>query len=133
MVTAWMDDHIVLSFAHEFPWSPILCRPCIPQKSFGCSHNSGSWYIHAQRSHLHIKDPAIHVRVWWIMETVEHPASTISWAACLLQLAFPRETTQISHGRNPSWTAQLLKKKKKYISRANIETFSSCKLLGYER
>ena len=25
----------------------------------------------------HVKDPVVHVRVWWIMETLKHPACTI--------------------------------------------------------
>ena len=29
----------------------------------------------------HIKNPAVHVRVWWIMETLKHPACTIIWEA----------------------------------------------------
>ena len=24
----------------------------------------------------HVNDPVVHVRVWWIMETLEHPART---------------------------------------------------------
>ena len=26
-------------------------------------------YMHAKRSHAHVKDPLVHVRVRWIMET----------------------------------------------------------------
>ena len=27
----------------------------------------------------HIKDHVVHVRVWWIMETLKHPACTVGW------------------------------------------------------
>ena len=27
----------------------------------------------------HVKDPVVHVRVRWIMETVKHPACTVGW------------------------------------------------------
>ena len=40
---------------------------------------------------VHIKDPVVHVRVWWIMKTLKQPACTIEWVACLSQLAFPME------------------------------------------
>ena len=41
---------------------------------------------------VHVKDPAVHVRVWWIMETLKHPACTVGWVARLLQLAFLRKS-----------------------------------------
>ena len=28
-----------------------------------------SVYTYAKRSHMHVKDPVVHVRVWWTMET----------------------------------------------------------------
>ena len=40
----------------------------------------------------HVKDPVVHVRVRWIMETVKHPACTVGWVARLLQLAFSGES-----------------------------------------
>ena len=30
-----------------------------------------------------IKDPVVHVRVWWITETLKHPACTVGWQAWL--------------------------------------------------
>ena len=36
---------------------------------------------------VHIKDPVVHVRVRWIMETLKHPACTVGWVA---QLSFSR-------------------------------------------
>ena len=57
---------------------------------------------------VHVKDPVVHVRVWWIMETLKHPACTIDLvdygntetpgmhdrlgSAALSQLAFPGES-----------------------------------------
>ena len=31
----------------------------------------------------HVKDPVVHVRVRWIMETLKHPACTVGWVAPL--------------------------------------------------
>ena len=56
----------------------------------------------------HVKNPVVHVRVRWIMETLKHPACTVNWVArfCCSWLS-PGKTTQISHGRNPIGTIQL--------------------------
>ena len=32
---------------------------------------------------VHVKDPVVHVRVRWIMETLKHPACTLGWVARL--------------------------------------------------
>ena len=56
--------------------------------------------------YVHIKEPAVHVRVQWITETLKHPACTVGWVAWLLQLAFPRESNPNSHGRNPNETIE---------------------------
>ena len=60
----------------------------------------------------HVKDPVVHVRVRWIMETLKHPACTVGWVArfCHSWLS-PGKATRISHGRNPIGTIQLLQKK----------------------
>ena len=51
-------------------------------------------YIFAQ-----VKDPVVHVRVRWIMETLKHPACTVSWVAPLCHSWLsPGKTTRISHG-----------------------------------
>ena len=45
----------------------------------------------------HVKDPVVHVRVRWIMETLKHPACTIRLGSTTpSQLAFPR-------GRQPEF------------------------------
>ena len=51
----------------------------------------------------HVKDPVVHVRVWWITETLKHPACTGGWVAGFP----PGKATRISHGRNPYGTIQL--------------------------
>ena len=57
---------------------------------------------------VQVKDPAVHVRVWWIMETLKHRACTVGWVArpCLSWL-YPGMATRISHGKNPIGTTQL--------------------------
>ena len=42
----------------------------------------------------HMKDPVVHVRVWWIMETLKPTACTEGWVVRLSQLAFPGESNQ---------------------------------------
>ena len=57
---------------------------------------------------VHIKDHVLHVRVWWIMETLKHPACTVGWVVRLFhnwlslgqQLKFPT-------GKNPNEAVQL--------------------------
>ena len=63
---------------------------------------------------LHVKDPVVHIRVRWIMETLKHSACTVGWVAriCRSWLS-PRKPTRISHGINPIETIQLLKKEKR--------------------
>ena len=41
---------------------------------------------------VHFKDPIVPINVWWIMETLKHPAWTLGWVARLSQLAFLRES-----------------------------------------
>ena len=38
---------------------------------------------HAFHICAHVKDPVVHVRVWWIMETLKHSACTVGWVARL--------------------------------------------------
>ena len=56
----------------------------------------------------HVKDPVVHVRVRWIMETLKHPAYNAAWVARLCRSWIsPWKATRISHGRNPTGTIQL--------------------------
>ena len=62
----------------NFPGVKTLCRLYFSHKSFGwdCWLRSHV-YKHANQSHVHIKDPVVLVRVWWVMETQAYPACTI--------------------------------------------------------
>ena len=55
----------------------------------------------------HARDPVVHVRVRWVIETLKHPACTLGLVVWLLQLVFPGEGNLNSHGRNPIGTIQL--------------------------
>ena len=58
----------------------------------------------------HVKDPVVHVRVRWIMETPKHPACSVSLEAWLRRgWHSAGKATWISHGRNPNGTIQLYK------------------------
>ena len=85
-------DHLVLGLACKFSWSQTQCRLYTPGKSFRYDYKQRSCVsTHAKRSDLDMKDPAVHVRVRWTMETLKHPACTAGWVTQLLQLTFPRE------------------------------------------
>ena len=52
----------------------------------------------------HVKDPVVHIRVRWIMETLKHTACTVGWVARLCR-------SWLSPGKsnpNPNGTIQLL-------------------------
>ena len=56
----------------------------------------------------HVKDPVVHVRVRWTMETLKHPACTVGWVARLCRSWLsPGKATRIPQGRNPIGTMQL--------------------------
>ena len=44
----------------------------------------------------HVKDPVVHVKVRWIMETLKHPARTVGWVARLCR-------SWLSRGRQPEF------------------------------
>ena len=53
----------------------------------------------------HVKDPVVHVRVRWIMETLKHPACIQGWVALLCRSWLPPgKANRIFHGRNPIGT-----------------------------
>ena len=62
-----------MSMYQEFSRHKILCR--LYESPFDQTINPGPpcVYIHAERSHVHIKDPVVHVRVQcqWIMEMLK--------------------------------------------------------------
>ena len=77
-------------------WFPDVARDFSPRVNFQCrlSHNVctplcaiACIYICA-----HVKNPAVDVRVRWIMETLKHPACTLGWVAQLCRSwLFPGE------------------------------------------
>ena len=65
-----------------------------------------------------IKDPVVHVRVWWIKETLTHPACRLDRldSTTLSQLAFPREGNLNFPGEKSHWDYTVVKKKSKGYS-----------------
>ena len=56
----------------------------------------------------HVKDPLVHVRVRWTVETLKCPACTVGCVAQLCRSWFsPGKATRIFYGRNPSEAIQL--------------------------
>ena len=51
----------------------------------------------------HVKDPVVHVRVRWIIDTVKHPVCCRRWL-------YAGKASRISRGRNPNGKIQSLKK-----------------------
>ena len=67
----------------------------------------------------HVKDLIVHVRVWWIMETLKHPACTVDWVARLLQLAFPREGNPNFLWEKFLWDNTVVKSKEMKVKRSS--------------
>ena len=67
----------------------------------------------------HVKDPVVHVRVRWIMETLNHPACTVGWVARLCRSwlsqgkSSPNFLWEKSHWDNTVVKSYTKKKKKK--------------------
>ena len=59
---------------------------------------------------VHVKDPVVSVRVWWIMETLKHPACTVGWVVRLWQPSFLGENNLDFPWKKSHWdsTIQLL-------------------------
>ena len=76
----------------------------------------------------HVKDPVVHVRVRWIMETLKHPACTLGWVARLCRSWLsPGKATLISHGSNPIGKITVVKQCKREACKWKaICTFSKC-------
>ena len=51
---------------------------------------------------VHVKDPVVHARVRWIMETLKHLACTVGWVARLCRSWLcPEKETRISQDKIP--------------------------------
>ena len=91
---------------------PGAAREILPrvhfQRRLSCSVHTPPSAIACIYICVRVKDPVVHVRVRWIMETLKHPACILSWVArlCYSWLSLGK-ATQIFHGRNPIRTIQL--------------------------
>ena len=92
---------------------PCAARDFSPRVNFQCRLSYGVRTPLCTSVHM-LKHPIVHVRVWWIMETLKHPACTLGWVAqlCCSWLSLGK-ATQISHGRNPIGTILVVKSKVK--------------------
>ena len=61
----------------------------------------------------HVKDPGVHVRIQWILETLIHPACTVDWVARLLELAFSRGSNLNFSWEKFQWDNAVVKYKKR--------------------
>ena len=95
-------------------WFPRAARDYSPRVNFQRRFSHG---VHTHPCVItcinicaRVKDPVVHVRVWWIMETLKHPAGTVAW---LCHSWFPPvKAIQIFLGRNSTGTTHLWSKKK---------------------
>ena len=71
----------------------------------------------------HVKDPGVHIRVRWIMETLKHPACSLGWVARLCRSwLLPGKATRIFHWKIPLGQNSCKKKK--------LSTSASTSILG---
>ena len=116
--TRWMVDCYVLSFAlaPKFLWSPKQVHslyespsdetinrgpPCVYAWNT-LTHTHTHTHTHTRaRAHTHththtqVKDPEVHVRVWWIMETMKLPSMHQKHAIKRSESAQERKITQL--------------------------------------
>ena len=97
-------------------WIPGEARDFSPRVSMQCRLSYGvrtpPCAIECIYICAHVKDPRVHVRVRWIMETLTHSACTVGMVARLCHSwLFPGKAVRISYDRNPIGTLQLWKVK----------------------
>ena len=97
---------------------PGAVRDFSPRVNFRCRLSYGvrttQCAIACSNVCAHGKDPVVHVRVRWIMETLKCLECTVGWVARLCRSWLsPGAATRISHGRNPFGVIQFLRVKKK--------------------
>ena len=67
-----------------------------PRVNFQCRSSYG---VRTPPVCTHVKDPVVHVRVRWIMQTLKHPACTAGWVARLRRSCLsPGKATRFRHG-----------------------------------
>ena len=76
-------------------------------------------YPHAKRSHMHLKDHVVHVRVWWVMETPKQ--SSMYWKCQTQSL----HSAEVGHYTEKEETLDLNLKSKSTQSRFVQEYFYS--------
>ena len=91
---------------------PVAARDFSPRVNFQCRLSFGvrtpPCTIACIYICTHVKDPVVHIRVRWIMETLKHTACTVGWVARLCRSWLsPEKATRISNRRNPIGTVQL--------------------------
>ena len=59
---------------------------------------------------VHVKDPAVHGTVWWIMETLKHQACVVGWVARLCGSWLTGKATRTSHARISKWDNTVVKR-----------------------
>ena len=98
-------------------WFPGVARDFSVRVNFCCSLSYGVQTSLCVIAYIdiwpHVKDSVVHVRVWWIMETVKHPACTVGWVAQQSQLAFPGESNLNFSLENRNRTTFVKKKRAK--------------------
>ena len=100
-----------------FPRVNFRCRLSYGVRTPPCA--SACIYICA-----HVKDPVVHVRVRWIMETLKHPVCTVGWVARPCRSCFsPGEGNPNFPLEKSHWDNAGVKKKKK---RQRAWTFCPC-------
>ena len=66
---------------------PVAVRDFSPRVNFQCRLSYGVGTLPCANACMyicgHVKDPVVHVRVRWIMETLKRPACTVGWVARL--------------------------------------------------
>ena len=106
---AYISRHKVFLHRHrQLYWSTKQNKIFPADRSLRWDYKPRSCgYTHAKRSHTHIKDSVVHVRVWWIMETLKHPACPADCVVWLFHHSLSQgKTTWIFHGRNPKRKAE---------------------------
>ena len=101
---------------------PNVARDFSLRVNFQCRHSYGVRTPLCPITCIYIcalvKDPVVHGRVLWIIETLQHLLCTVGWAAqlCRSWLSLGK-ATWISYGRNPIGTILLYKVKVKLKKR----------------
>ena len=113
------DDNVALGGdvaqlgEHRTGSLPTQVRFSCAARDFSPNVNTPPCAIACIYSCAHVKDPVVHVRVKWIMETLKHPACTIAWVARLCRSWLsPGKATKFPMGEIPlgQQSSKILKK-----------------------